>query len=128
MRDARTVGGTGSRLLSGHLAVWEQLEKESAQFAGTEAALYFGSGCMANLGLLTALLKKDDLVFSDALNHAGLIDGMRLSDARKVICSHLDLKTLKAELQKYAHERARKLIVSESVFGMEGDIARLRRS
>ena len=82
VRDARIVGGTGSQLLSGHLAVWEQLEEEFAQF-GTEAALYFGSGYMANLGWLTALLKKDDLVFSDAPNHASLIDGMRLSDARK---------------------------------------------
>lgn len=68
VRDARTVGGTGSRLLSGHLAVWEQLEKESAQFAGTEAPLYFGSGYIGESWLVDRLLKKDDLVFSDALN------------------------------------------------------------
>lgn len=123
VRDAKHVGGTGSRLLSGHAAAWEQLEEEFAQFAGTEAALYFGSGYMANLGLLTALLKKDDLVFSDALNHASLIDGMRLSGARKIIYPHLDLDTLEAELRKHAHERVRKLIVTESVFSMEGDIA-----
>lgn len=123
VRDARQVGGTGSRLLSGHFAVWEQLEEEFAQFTGTAAALYFGSGYMANLGLLTALLKKDDLVFSDALNHASLIDGMRLSDARKIIYPHLDLNTLEGELRKHAHERGRKLIVTESVFSMEGDIA-----
>lgn len=123
VRDAQRVGGTGSRLLSGHAAVWEQLEEEFAQFAGTEEALYFGSGYMANLGLLTALLKKDDLVFSDALNHASLIDGMRLSDARKIIYAHLDLNALEAGLRKHAHERGRKLIVTESVFSMEGDIA-----
>lgn len=123
VRDAKLVGGTGSRLLSGHFAVWEQLEDEFAQFAGTEAALYFGSGYMANLGLLTALLKKDDLVFSDALNHASLIDGMRLSGARKIIHPHLDLDTLEAELRKHVHELGRKLIVTESVFSMEGDIA-----
>ena len=122
VRDAKHVGGTGSRLLSGHFAVWEQLEEEFAQFAGTEAALYFGSGYMANLGLLTALLKKDDLVFSDALNHASLIDGMRLSGARKIIYPHLDLNALEAELRKHSHERIRKLIISESVFSMEGDI------
>jgi 8-amino-7-oxononanoate synthase len=123
VRDARHLGGTGSRLLSGHFAVWEQLEDEFAQFAGTEAALYFGSGYMANLGLLTALLKKDDLVFSDALNHASLIDGMRLSGARKIIYPHLDLNALEAELRRHAHEHGRKLIVTESVFSMEGDIA-----
>jgi 8-amino-7-oxononanoate synthase len=123
VRDAKHVGGTGSRLLSGHAAVWERLEEEFAQFAGTEAALYFGSGYMANLGLLIALLKKDDLVFSDALNHASLIDGMRLSGARKIIYPHLDLNALEDELRKHAHERGRKLIVTESVFSMEGDIA-----
>lgn len=123
VRESQHVGGTGSRLLSGHAAVWEQLEEEFAQFAGTEAALYFGSGYMANLGLLTALLKKDDLVFSDALNHASLIDGMRLSRARKIIYPHLDLNGLEDELRKRAHEHGRKLIVTESVFSMEGDIA-----
>ena len=122
-RDAQRIGGTGSRLLSGHAEVWEQLEQEFAQFAGTEAALYFGSGYMANLGLLTALLKKDDLVFSDALNHASLIDGMRLSGARKIIYPHLDLSGLEAGLRKHSGERVRKLIVTESVFSMEGDIA-----
>jgi 8-amino-7-oxononanoate synthase len=123
VRNARHIGGTGSRLLSGHAAIWEQLEEEFAQFAGTEAALYFGSGYMANLGLLTALLKKDDLVFSDALNHASLIDGMRLCGARKIIYPHLDLNALEAELRKHAHEHGRKLVVTESVFSMEGDIA-----
>lgn len=123
VRDAKHVGGTGSRLLSGHAAVWEKLEEEFAQFAGMEAALYFGSGYLANLGLLTALLKKDDLVFSDALNHASLIDSMRLSGARKIIYPHLDLNTLEAELRKHADERGRKLVVTESVFSMEGDIA-----
>lgn len=123
VRDARHVGGTGSRLLSGHFAVWERLEEEFAQFARTEAALYFGSGYMANLGLLTALLKKDDLVFSDALNHASLIDGMRLSGAQKIIYPHLDLNALEDELRKHANGYGRKLIVTESVFSMEGDIA-----
>lgn len=123
VRDSRHISGTGSRLLSGHAAVWEQLEEEFAQFAGTEAALYFGSGYMANLGLLTALLKKDDLVFSDALNHASLIDGMRLSGARKIIYPHLDLNALEDAMRKHANEYGRKLVVTESVFSMEGDIA-----
>ena len=123
VRDAKHIGGTGSRLLSGHAAAWEQLEEEFAEFAGTEAALYFGSGYLANLGLLTALQKKDDLVSSDALNHASLLDGMRHSGARKIIYPHRDLNTLEGGLRKHARERGRKLIVTESVFSMEGDIA-----
>src|SRR5882724_3414702 len=83
--DAARVSGTGSRLLSGHAAVWEELEGQFARFAGAEAALYFGSGYAANLGLLTSLLRQSDVVFSDALNHASLIDGMRLSGARREI-------------------------------------------
>src|SRR5689334_4448555 len=85
------VGGTGSRLLSGHDPAWNELEEEFAAFAGTEAALYFSSGYAANVGLLTSVLSKDDLVFSDELNHASLIDGIRLSGAGKVIYRHADL-------------------------------------
>ena len=94
------IGGTGSRLLSGHWEVWSELEEEFAQFAGSEAALYFGSGYAANLGLLTSLAGKDDVIFSDALNHASLIDGMRLSGARKVIYPHLDLHALEIALER----------------------------
>src|SRR5690348_16761027 len=79
------VGATGSRLLSGNSREWETFEQEFAEFAGTEAALFFGSGYAANLGLLTSVLKPNDVVFSDALNHASLIDGIRLSGAQKVI-------------------------------------------
>lgn len=123
VRDSARIGGTGSRLLSGHAAIWNELEEEFAQFTGSEAALYFGSGYAANLGLLTSLLKKEDLVFSDALNHASLIDGMRLSGARKIIYQHLDLNVLESELQKYGRERGRKFVVTESVFSMDGDVA-----
>jgi 8-amino-7-oxononanoate synthase len=123
VQRATRTGGMGSRLLSGHDAAWQEIEEEFAQFAGTEAALYFGSGYAANLGLLTSLLKKEDLVFSDASNHASLIDGMRLSGARKFIYPHLDLNVLEAGLQKHAQDRCRKLIVTESVFSMGGDVA-----
>jgi len=123
VQGAARTGGTGSRLLSGHAAVWDEGEEEFARFAGTEAALYFGSGYAANLGLLTSLLKSDDLVFSDALNHASLIDGIRLSGARKIIYPHLDLNGLEAGLRNHAQERCRKLIVTESVFSMDGDVA-----
>ena len=91
LRDANRAGGTGSRLLSGHAAVWNELEEEFADFAGSEAALYFGSGYAANIGLLTSLAGKNDVIFSDALNHASIIDGIRLSGARKIIYPHRDL-------------------------------------
>jgi 8-amino-7-oxononanoate synthase len=117
------VGGTGSRLLSGHDAVWNELEEEFAAFAGTEAALYFANGYAANLGLLTSLVGKNDLVFSDELNHASLIDGIRLSGARKEIYPHLDLHALERALRAQESEGCRKLIVTESVFSMDGDVA-----
>jgi 8-amino-7-oxononanoate synthase len=120
------VGGTGSRLLSGHDPAWNELEEEFAAFAGTEAALYFSSGYAANIGLLSAVLRKDDVVFSDALNHASLIDGIRLSGARRVIYPHCDLNVLEKELLARGHETCRKVIVTESVFSMDGDIADLR--
>ena len=123
VRRAERVGGTGSRLLSGHFEEWEELEKEFAEFAGTETALYFGSGYAANLGLLTSLLGKEDLVFSDELNHASIIDGIRLSGARKVIYPHGDLDALEAALRAHEAEICRKIVVTETVFSMDGDIA-----
>ena len=117
------MGGTGSRLLSGHDAVWNELEEEFAEFAGTEAALYFANGYAANIGLLSAVLGKNDLVFSDQLNHASLIDGIRLSGARKAIYPHRDLNALERALRLHQSESCRKLIVTESVFSMDGDIA-----
>src|SRR5437762_2545834 len=85
VRDAEKIGGTGSRLLSGQTEEWRDLEDEFARFAGTESALFFTTGYAANVGLLSSLVGKDDVVFSDERNHASLIDGMRLSGARKVI-------------------------------------------
>src|SRR5215470_12458752 len=123
VRRAEHVGGTGSRLLSGHFSEWDELETEFAAFAGTESALYFGSGYAANLGLLTSLVSKEDLVFSDELNHASIIDGIRLSGARKVIYPHGDLNVLEAQLRAYAGDNSRKIVVTESVFSMDGDIA-----
>src|SRR5256886_5172875 len=117
------VGGTGSRLLSGHFGVWDEVENEFAEFAGTEAALYFGSGYAANVGLLTSLLGRNDLVFSDALNHASIIDGIRLSGARKAIYAHGDLNGLEGALRAHAPDRCRKIVATESVFSMDGDIA-----
>lgn len=88
---AEKIGATGSRLLSGNAKAWEDLEMEFARFAGSEAALYFGSGYAANVGLLSSILVPGDTVFSDALNHASLIDGIRLSRAQKVIYPHCSM-------------------------------------
>jgi 8-amino-7-oxononanoate synthase len=114
---------TGSRLLSGNAEIWEELESEIARFMGSEAAIYFSSGYAANLGLLGALLRPGDVVFSDASNHASIIDGLRLSGARKVIFPHLDLDFLERELRKPESGAAQKFIVSESIFSMDGDCA-----
>jgi len=124
---AQRVGGTGSRLLSGQTEEWREVEEEFAGFAGTEAALFFTTGYAANMGLLASLAGRDDVVFSDELNHASLIDGMRLSGARKVIYPHVDLRALESGLRQEAGAPWRKLIVTESVFSMDGDIAPVRR-
>ena len=126
VREAPRVGGTGSRLLSGHLGVWDEIEQEFAEFAGTEAALYFGSGYAANVGVLTSLLTSKDVVFSDELNHASLIDGIRLSGARKVIYPHLDMNALERVMREQAGEAGRKFVVTESVFSMNGDVVPVR--
>lgn len=115
---------TGSRLLSGHHRRWDELEQEFAAFAGAEAALYFPSGYSANVGLLSSVLKPEDVVFSDAGNHASLIDGIRLSRARKVIVPHLDLNFLQDAIRRDGGP-GRRVVVVESVFSMDGDHAPL---
>jgi 8-amino-7-oxononanoate synthase len=127
VRAAGTVGSTGSRLLSGNSREWEALEAEFADFAGTEAALYFGSGYSANVGLISAIAGRGDLIFSDALNHASLIDGIRLSGASKIIYPHGDVEFLEAALREHKAHPGAKLIVTESVFSMEGDVAPVTR-
>src|SRR5260370_36365493 len=129
---ASRVSSTGSRVLSGHAAVWDELEEEFAEFAGTPAALYFNSGYAANTGLLSAILTKDDVVFSDSLNHASLIDGVRLSGARKVIYPHCNLNALESALREDVLKDAanhsasgHRVIVTESIFSMDGDRAPL---
>ena len=125
VRHAERVGGTGSRLLSGQTEEWRELEEYFTEFAGTEAALFFTTGYAANVGLLSSLVGKDDVIFSDERNHASLIDGMRLSGARKVIYPHLNLNALEDALRQEAGAPWRKIVVTESVFSMDGDIAPL---
>ena len=118
-------GATASRLMSGHLDLHEELESDLARFMETEAALVFGSGFLTNLGVLTALAGPADAVFADRLNHASLIDGMRLSGAKWHRYHHKDAEHLESLLKKSAGA-GRRIIVSDSVFSMDGDVAPLK--
>ncbi len=123
--DTYGCGATGSRLISGNLEPCAELEQELAAFKGAEAALVFPSGYHANIGTIPALLDASDLLFSDALNHASLIDGARLSRAETVIYRHCNMEDLERKLRARTNAR-RKLILTESVFSMDGDLAPLR--
>jgi glycine C-acetyltransferase len=127
-RGARDWGGAagGSRLISGSLRCHAELEAELAAFFGEEAALVFGSGYMVNIGVIPALVGPGDAIVSDALVHASLIDGARLSRAEVAVFPHADLGALATELQ-HLRERARRiLIVVDGVYSMDGDLAPLR--
>ena len=126
VETAPRMASTGSRLLSGHDEAWTILESDFARWIGAEAALYFTSGYAANLGLLSAILRPEDVVFSDIANHASLIDGMRLAKSRRVIFPHLDLNALEAELRWSVSGSGARFIVVESIFSMNGDAAPLR--
>ena len=128
MRDAFGrvgAGSGGSRLLRGHQRCFQDIEDRLAAFSGTEAALLFSSGYAANVGVLQALVTPEDLVLSDERNHASLIDGLRLSGARKVIYTHQDLTQLERILRGPRPRRT--FIVTESVFSMDGDYPDLAR-
>ncbi len=117
--------GTGaSRLVSGTSELHEELERRIAFFKGTEAAIVFNSGYAANTGAIPALAGEGDIILSDALNHASIIDGCRLSRARTVVYRHRDREHLEELLQEHRASR-RRLIVSDGVFSMDGDIAPL---
>jgi 8-amino-7-oxononanoate synthase len=114
-------GAGASRLVVGNLNPHRALEARIARWKRTDSALLFNSGYHANVGIISALAGPDDVVFSDALNHASIIDGCRLSRARVVVYPHADLDALRRSL---AHERGRRrLIVSDSIFSMDGDRA-----
>ena len=120
------AGSGGSRLISGSMSCHQQLEDELAAFKGSERALLFNSGYAANCGILQGLLEEGDLIFSDSLNHASIIDGCRLSKARTVVYPHGDVETLEALMtQEAPRRRGRWLIVTDGVFSMDGDLAPL---
>jgi len=117
------AGAGASRLISGNMEPHRQLEGRLARFKGYESALLFGSGYLANTGTIAALASQGEVVFSDELNHASIIDGCRLSGAETFVYRHADLEHLAWGLRE-AGERAA-LIVSDGVFSMDGDLAPL---
>jgi 8-amino-7-oxononanoate synthase len=119
------LGAAASRLIAGNHAEHEALESELAAFHRTEAALLFNSGYQANLGIIPALVGRGDLVLSDQLNHASLIDGCRLSRAAVEVYPHLDVAVLEHVLAARRPVARRALVVTESVFSMDGDRAPL---
>jgi 8-amino-7-oxononanoate synthase len=117
-------GSGGSRSISGSLAIHRLLEERLARFHGCEAALLFNSGYSANLSLLTSFVGEGDVIFSDELNHASIVDGCRLSKASIQVYHHLDANHLGALLEEN-RERRRKMIVTDGIFSMDGDVAPL---
>ena len=122
--DRYGCGSGASRLISGNMTLHEELENKIAQFKKTEAALVFNSGFQANTGILSTLSGEGDVIFSDALNHASIIDGCRLSRSKIVVYDHCDLDQLERNLRD-SPDGSRKLIVTESLFSMDGDEAPL---
>jgi 8-amino-7-oxononanoate synthase len=119
------VGAGASRLVSGSMTIHRRLEERLAAFEGTQSCLLFGSGYLANTGTIAALAGPDDVIFSDQLNHASIVDGCRLSRARTVVYRHADAEHLAHCLagEQCAGER---VIVTDTVFSMDGDIAPLQ--
>ena len=119
------AGSGASRLISGNMTIHRRLEEQLASFKHSEACLLFGSGYLANAGVVSALAREGDVVFSDALNHASIVDGCRLSRAETFVYDHCDTDHLEWGLRQA--EGRGSLIVTDGVFSMDGDVAPLER-
>ena len=116
-------GSGASRLLAGGSVLHKSLEERIAKFKGTESALIFNSGYSANTGIIPAIASESDVIFSDSLNHASIIDGCRLSRARTLTYRHRDMADLQLLMKKV--KAGRKIVITDSVFSMDGDLAPL---
>jgi len=125
--DEFGIGATSSRLVSGTLPIHEELEERIAKEKGYASALVFGSGYMANAGTIPVLAGREDLIFADKFVHASMIDACKLSGAKLVRWAHNDVQALEERLNQHADSRGRKLIITESVFSMDGDLAPLAK-
>ncbi|MBR8828736.1 MAG: 8-amino-7-oxononanoate synthase [Gomphosphaeria aponina SAG 52.96 = DSM 107014] len=119
------TGASGSRLLSGHREIHRELEKAIAAFKQTEEAVVFSSGYLANLGAIAALVGSRDLIFSDQYNHSSLKNGAKLSGANIIDFAHCSLEDLRNKLDQYRSQHRRCLIITDSVFSMDGDLCQL---
>jgi len=126
-RAARELGcaAGGSRLITGNLALHEELEEDLAKHLGCEAALAFSTGYMANAGVIPALVGRGDVVLSDGLAHASIVDGCRLAKAEVRVVPHNDLGALERELEAMCDGRRRVLVAVDGVYSMDGDLAPL---
>ncbi|GAB6099349.1 8-amino-7-oxononanoate synthase [Halanaerocella petrolearia] len=123
VEDYGTSSG-GSRLTTGNYDLHQELEEKLANFKKSEAAIVFNTGYMTNLGVLTTVVGDEDLIISDELNHASIIDACRLSKAEVAIYQHANLDDLRAKLEA-GQNYNRRLIVTDGVFSMDGDLAPL---
>lgn len=117
------VGSGASRMVTGNGPLYQELEKILASITSTEAALVIGSGFLANIGVIAALVKKDDLIIADKFVHASIIDGCKLSGAKLIRFAHNDPLSCKIILEKYRKNYKNCLVITETIFSMDGDIA-----
>ena len=123
--DRFGVGPTAVRSIAGTLSLHEELERKVAEFKGVEDALYVQSGLCANQAAIPPLVGREDVVFSDRLNHASIIDGCRLSRAKIIVYEHCDPADLEAKVKEHLADYRRGIVISDGVFSMDGDVAPL---
>lgn len=124
--EAYGTGTCSSRSVSGSIDLYKGLEQSIARYKGYKRGLIFPTGYMANIGIISTIPGKGDVIFSDELNHSSLIDAMRLSHAKKIIFRHRDPDDLERKLKKYSSPGGNLFVITESIFSMDGDVAPLR--
>lgn len=121
--DEYGIGAGAVRSIAGTMEIHMKLEEKLASFKHMESALVYQGGLLANLGTIPVLVGKEDVIFSEELNHASIIDGMRLSSAKRYVYDHMSVENLEKNLKEHRKEGKRSLIVTDGVFSMDGDIA-----
>ncbi len=123
--DRFGAGPTAVRSIAGTLSIHEELERKVAEFKKVEDVLYVQSGFLANQAAIPPLVGREDVIFSDRLNHASIIDGARLSRAKIIVYEHCDAEDLEAKIKEFLPQYRRGLMVTDGVFSMDGDVAPL---
>lgn len=120
------TGSCSSRSVSGSIDLYKDLEQDIARYKGYKRGLIFPTGYMANIGIISTIPAKGDVILSDELNHSSLIDAMRLSYAKKVIFRHRDPEDLERKLKRHSSSCGKVFVITESIFSMDGDVAPLK--